>query len=74
MGYNHFLLDNKQKLLGMHIFPKITSIAKKNPVKVTSITLLFREVEQLAVYQLIPNLATLEDFEWLSLGSEPVSM
>ena len=29
MGYNHFLLDNKQKLLGMHIFPKITSIAKK---------------------------------------------
>ena len=36
----------------MRIFPKITLIAKKRQVKVTSTTFLFREVEQLAVYQL----------------------
>ena len=47
-----FLLYNKQKRLGMRIFPKITLIAKKRQVKVTSTTFLFREVEQLAVYQL----------------------
>ena len=29
IGYNHFLLYNKQKLLRMHIFLKITPIAKK---------------------------------------------
>ena len=52
-----FLLYNKRKLLGMHIFIKIYLITKKHPVKVTSTIFLFREVEQLAVYQLLPNLA-----------------
>ena len=46
-------------------------LQKKSPMKVTSITFLFREVEQLAFYQLLPNIAILEDFEWLSSG--PVS-
>ena len=36
----------------MRIFPKIASIAKR-PVKVTNTTLMFIEVEQLAVYQLL---------------------
>ena len=30
--------------------------------------------EQLVVYQLLPNLTILEDFEWPSSGSEPVNM
>ena len=50
IGYNYFLLYNKRKLLGMHIFLKIASIAEKSPVKMTSTTFLFGEVEQLAVY------------------------
>ena len=69
-----FLLYNKQKLLGMHIFIKINLITKKHPVKVTSTIFLFREVEQLAVYQLLPNLAIWEDFGWLSSGGELVSI
>ena len=40
----------------MRMFPKIALIAKKRPLKVISKTFLFREVEQLAVYQLLPNL------------------
>lgn len=44
---------------------------KKSPMKVTSITFLFREAEQLACYQLLPNIVILQDFEWLS--SDPVS-
>ena len=36
----------------MRIFPKIALIAKKRLEKVTSTTFLFRELEQLAVYQL----------------------
>ena len=52
---NHYLLHNKQKLLGMRIFPKIVSIARKRPVKVTSNPFLLREVEQLPVYQLLPK-------------------
>ena len=32
---------------------------------------LFGEVEQLVVYQLLPNLAIWEDFIWLSSDSEP---
>ena len=67
-------LNNKQKLLGMHIFLKIASIAKKSPVKVTSTTFLFQRSRTISRYQLLPNLATGEDFEWLSSGSEPVSM
>ena len=35
---------------------------------------LFWEVEKLAVYQLLSNLAIGEDFGWLSSGSEPVSI
>ena len=35
----------------MHIFQKIALITKKCPLKVTSNNFLFREVEQLAVYQ-----------------------
>ena len=41
----------------MHIFPKIASISKKRPMNVTSTTFLFKKVEQLAVCQLLPNLA-----------------
>lgn len=37
----------------MHIFPKIALIAKKRSLKVPSTTILFREVDQLAVYQLL---------------------
>ena len=36
----------------MRFIPKIALNTKKRPVKVTSTTFLFREVEQLAVYQL----------------------
>ena len=39
----------------MHIFVKVDSTAKK--ASVSSTTFLFRGVEQLAVYQLLPNLA-----------------
>ena len=74
IGYNNFLLYNKQKLLGLYIFLKIASIVKRCLVKVTITAFLFREVEQLAVYQLLTNLAVWEDFGWLSSGSEPVSM
>ena len=35
---------------------------------------LFREVEQLAVFQLLPNLTVWEYFAWLSSGTEPVGM
>ena len=41
----------------MRIFPKTASIAKKPPLTVTSTTVLLREVEKLAVYQLLPDLA-----------------
>ena len=58
----------------MRIFLGIASIAEKRPVKVTSITFLFREIDQKAVYQLLPNLAILEHFGWLSSGSELVNM
>ena len=45
--YNHFLLYNKQKLLGVYIFLKIASIAKqKSAVKSDQ----YREAEQLAVF------------------------
>ena len=40
----------------MCMSPKIVLIAKKHPLKVTSNAFLFREVEQLEVYQLLPNL------------------
>ena len=36
----------------MRFIPKIALNTKKRPVKVTSTTFLFREVEQLAFYQL----------------------
>ena len=58
----------------MHIILKIASAAKKRPMKVTSTMFLFWEVEQLAVYQLLSNLAIGEDVGWLSSGSEPVSI
>ena len=38
--------------MGMRIFPKLALTAKKRSVKVSDTTFLFREVEQLAVYQL----------------------
>ena len=57
-SYNQFLLYNKQKLLVMNIFLKTTSLAKKHPAKVTSTAFLFREKEQLTIYQLLPNPAT----------------
>ena len=47
---------------------------KKRPVKVASTMFLSREVEQLKVYQLLPNFAIWGDFEWLPSGSEPVIM
>ena len=40
-----FLLYHKQEKLGTHIFPKIVSISKTCPAKVTSARFLFREVE-----------------------------
>ena len=46
----------------LHILPKIILIATKRPLKVTSTTFLFREVEQLVVYQLLSNLTIWEDF------------
>ena len=46
----------------MCIFPKIALIAKKCQLKVISTTFLFREVEQLTVYQLLPNLTIREYF------------
>ena len=55
--YNNFLLYNKQKILGMRIFPKIPSVPKTLPVKVTSTTFLLRDVEQLAVNQFLSNSA-----------------
>ena len=58
----------------MRIFLGIASIAEKRPVKVISITFLFREIDQKVVYQLLPNLAILEQFGWLSSGSELVDM
>ena len=51
-------LNNKQKLLGMHIFLKIVSIAKKKSSEWLVPRSCFREAEQLAVYQLLRNLAT----------------
>ena len=39
----------------MRIFPKNTLITKKRPLKVISTTFLLREVQQLAVYQLLSN-------------------
>ena len=62
------------KRWGMRIFPKIVLIAKRHSLKVTSPTFLFREVEQLAFYQLLPKLTIWGYFGWLSCGSEPVSM
>ena len=50
IDYSHFLLCNKKKLLGMHIFLKTALTSKKHPLKVTSTTFLFREVEILVVY------------------------
>ena len=47
---------NRERL-DMRIFPQIASFAKKRPLKVISTAFLFREVEQLAVYQLLPDLA-----------------
>ena len=41
----------------MCIFPQISSFSKKHQLKVTSVMFLFREIEQLAVYQLLPGLA-----------------
>ena len=52
--------------MDVDISPQIVWIAKKRQLKKTSTTLLCREVEQLAVYQLLPNLAIGEDFGWLS--------
>ena len=46
----HWTINRKR--LDMCIFPKIVLTAKKHPLKLTSTTFLFREVEQLAVYQL----------------------
>ena len=52
-----FLLYNKQKKIDNAYFSKKNVlIAKKRPLKMTSTTLLFREAEQLGVYQLLPNL------------------
>ena len=67
-------LNNKEKLLEMNNFLKIASLTKKVRWKWPVPRSCFREAEQLAVYQLLPNLATWEDFEWLSSGSEPVSL
>ena len=50
IDYSHFLLYNKKKLLEMHILVKITLTSNKHPLKVTSTTFLFREVEILVVY------------------------
>ena len=52
-----FLLYNKQKKIDNAHFPKKNVlIAKKRPLRMTSTTFLFREAEQLGVYQLLPNL------------------
>ena len=48
---------NKQKKIdNAHFSKKNVLIAKKRPLKMTSTTFLFREAEQLGVYQLLPNL------------------
>ena len=39
----------------MRIFPKVALIAKKRPLKVTNTVFLLREVEQIGVYQLLPQ-------------------
>ena len=49
-----------RKRLGMCMFPQIALFEKKHPLKVTSTTFLFGEVEQLAVYQWLPDLAIAE--------------
>ena len=46
--YNHFYCTINRKWLGMHI-PKLLLIVRKYPLKVTSTTFLFREIEHLAV-------------------------
>ena len=43
-------------------------------MKVANTTFLFREVEQLVVYQMLSNLDIWEDLGWLSSGSELESM
>ena len=57
---------NRERL-DMRIFPQIASFTKKRPLKVISTAFLFREVEQLAVYQLLPDLAIGEDFSQMAV-------
>ena len=47
----------------MHFYKNCTD-CKKSAMEVTCTTFLFREVEQLVVYQLLPNLTIWEDFVW----------
>ena len=57
----------------MLIFSKIALISWLQKVSIESDqyhTFLFREVEQLAIYQLLPNLTIWECFGWLFSGSE----
>ena len=52
----------------MRIFPQIASFANKRPfLKVTSTTFRFREVGQLVVYQVLPDLNIWEDFGQMSV-------
>ena len=55
-----FFFSDCLKRLVVRVFPKTALISKKCLLKVTSTTFLFKEVEQLAVYQLLPNLAIWE--------------
>ena len=57
-----FYCTINRKRSSMRIFPKIALIPKKHPLIMTSVTFLFKEVEQLTVYQLLPNLTIWEDF------------
>ena len=60
--YNHFFCTINRKSLGISIFPKIVLIAKKCPLKMTSIMFLFREVGLLMIYLLLPILTIWQEF------------
>ena len=62
--YNYFLLHNKLKKAGHVHFYKNCTDCKKGAMKVTCTMFLSREVEQLVVYQLLPNFTIWEDFVW----------
>ena len=55
-GYNFYCTI--KDVCGNSYFPKNYFNCKKHPV--TSTTFLLRDVEQIAVYQLLPNLAALK--------------